>query len=81
MEKLVLDGCSLTLADLVYAARHKEVKILLDEDAVIRMKTSRAVVDRCVSESPFGTVLRQDLESSLMFIYQKKITPFFSEIS
>ena len=50
MEKLVLDGCSLTLADFVYAARHKEVKILLDEDAVIRMKTSRAVVDRCVEQ-------------------------------
>lgn len=47
MEDLVLDGCSLSLADLVWTAR-QGTHVSLDEDAVIRMKTSRAVVERCV---------------------------------
>ncbi|MCE5256655.1 MAG: histidine ammonia-lyase [Spirochaetaceae bacterium] len=49
MEDLVLDGCSLSLADLVLIARHG-AHVSLDEDAIIRMKASRAVVERCVDE-------------------------------
>ncbi|MEJ5183718.1 MAG: aromatic amino acid lyase, partial [Rectinemataceae bacterium] len=44
MKHLVIDGCSLTIPDLVAAARH-HVPVVLDEDAVRRMAASRAVVE------------------------------------
>jgi histidine ammonia-lyase len=49
MDEVRLDGCSLTLESLVAVARGG-AKALLDEDAALRMETSRAVVERCVEE-------------------------------
>ncbi len=49
METIRLDGCSLTLPQLVAIAR-KGAAVSLDEDAEIRMRISREVVERCVDE-------------------------------
>ncbi len=49
MDEVRLDGCSLTLETLVAVARGG-AKALLDEDAILRMERSRAVVERCVEE-------------------------------
>jgi len=49
MNEVRLDGCSLTLDDLVAIAR-SDAKVLLDEDAFARMQASRSVVERCVDE-------------------------------
>jgi len=49
MDEVRLDGCSLTLEDLVAIARH-DAKVSLDKDAEVRMQASRAVVERCVEE-------------------------------
>jgi len=49
MNEVRLDGCSLTLDDLVAIAR-SDAKALLDEDAFARMQASRSVVERCVDE-------------------------------
>lgn len=49
MDKLVLDGVSLTLTDLVRIARGGRSAVL-EPDAETRMHASRAVVDRCVRE-------------------------------
>lgn len=49
MDEIRLDGCSLTIEDLVRAAR-EGVKIALHEDAILRMQASRSVVERCIDE-------------------------------
>ena len=49
MDEVRLDGCSLTLDDLVAIAR-SDAKVMLDEDAFMRMQASRSVVERCVDE-------------------------------
>lgn len=49
MEMVVLDGCSLTLDDLVRIAREK-APVALDETALQRMAASRASVESCVEE-------------------------------
>jgi histidine ammonia-lyase len=49
METIRLDGCSLELPQLVAIAR-KGAAAVLDEDAEVRMKISREVVERCVEE-------------------------------
>ncbi|HWR12782.1 MAG TPA: histidine ammonia-lyase [Rectinemataceae bacterium] len=49
MDEVRLDGCSLTLEQLVAISRGG-AKVRLDEDAIVRMRASRAVVERCVEE-------------------------------
>lgn len=49
MDEVRLDGCSLTLEQLVAISRDG-AKVRLDEDAIVRMQASRAVVERCVEE-------------------------------
>lgn len=49
MDTVTLDGCSLTIGNLVEIARHG-AGTRLDEDAEARMQASRAVVQRCVDE-------------------------------
>ena len=49
MEEARLDGCSLSLETLVNIAR-AGMKVRLDKDAEVRMRASRAVVERCVEE-------------------------------
>ena len=49
MNEVLLDGCSLSLEDLVAIARN-DAKAMLDEDAFARMQASRSVVERCVDE-------------------------------
>lgn len=47
MDRIRLDGCSLTIEDLVRVARNGAA-VELDEDAAARMRASRTVVERCV---------------------------------
>lgn len=49
MDEVRLDGCSLTLEQLVAISRGG-ANVRLDEDAIVRMQASRAVVERCVEE-------------------------------
>jgi len=49
MDEVRLDGCSLTL-DLLVGISRGGMKVLLDDDAIVRMQASRSVVERCVEE-------------------------------
>jgi histidine ammonia-lyase len=49
MDPIILDGCSLTLESLIKIAR-ENIPVSLDEDAELRMRISRRVVDQCVEE-------------------------------
>lgn len=49
MDGIRLDGCSLTIEDLVRIARDGK-RVGIDEEAFARMRSSRAVVERCVDQ-------------------------------
>lgn len=49
MDEVRLDGCSLTL-DLLVGISRGGMKVLLDDDAIVRMQASRSVVERCIEE-------------------------------
>ncbi len=64
MNKVILDGLSLTLQDVADVAR-KGYKVELDPKAVERVKASRKIVDKFVDEGKVYMELQQVLASFL----------------
>jgi len=49
MNEVIIDGCSLSISDVVAVARHK-LPVRLDPDAELRMQASREVVEFAVKK-------------------------------